>query len=93
MKQKGLKKTPQAVYNEVMSELAEKGAHILSLPRNPKLVENTQLALKMAEPGYKPTGNTADQVLRVWNMVAEKKPYVRRISLDSDIGLPEVYIR
>ena len=92
LKAKNLRLKPAATYNQVIAEIKQGDDWILSLPRDKKQAENIQLSLKMKDPSYKASGGPADQGQAVWNICVLNNTFVRRVAMDSEIGLPEVYI-
>ena len=70
---KGLDKKAMATFNDTVAEKIAKDEHILALPRNPKFCENIQQSIKRKDPGYKASGNVAEQVQTLLNRLQTEK--------------------
>ena len=68
--------------------------HQAALPRNSQVAEYVQKKIKQQDPNYLPSGkgNIAVGDYSLHNTVVLNNSYIKRYAIDSDTGLPEVYI-
>ena len=92
LKEKVARMSASAAYNQSVAEIARKDKNPLSQPRDKKEAENARMQMKMNDPNYTSKGNNADQVQRVWNLCVKNETFIKRVAMDSEFGLPEIYV-
>ena len=86
----GTSKTPKGAYNQVVAMTKDQAM----LPRNTQVSEYVQRTIRQGDPNYIPSGkgNIAIGAESIHNTVVLNQSYMKRYAIDSEIGLPEVYI-